>query len=144
MIARMPLFAQAVDNLSPRPLGTGTKLVMGDIFWGLLGALAFAVILFVWARYSRRSKRRENRDHRPTIVQNSIRSMGRDEQDHAVSDDDGGDGHDPEGAESDVGSSSSKHRKRRKRRGHRPRNPTLEETGGLPPSRGNDPGSLMG
>ena len=70
--------------------------------------------------------------------------MGRDEQDHAVSDDDGGDGHDPEGAESDAGSSSSKHRKRRKRRGHRPRNPTLEETGGLPPSRGNDPGSLKG
>jgi uncharacterized membrane protein len=34
--------------------------------------------------------------------------------------------------------SGNRHRRRRKRRGHRPRNPTLAESGGLPPDRDAD------
>ncbi len=136
----MPLFAQTLDNMSARPLGTGTKLVLGDMMWVLLLALGLAVILFAWARYGRRSKRREHRSHRPAIVQNSIRSAG-DDATHTSADDDTEEGEDEEEEDSEGGadSSSSRHRKRRRRRGHRPRNPTLEETGGLPPSRANDP-----
>ena len=133
----MPLFAQALDNLSARPLGTGTKLALGDIAWNLLATLVLAAILFVGARYLRRSKRREHRSHRPAIVQNSIKSTGSralqttlDAEEEEA---------DPGDLDGDAGASSSKHRKRRRRRGHRPRNPTLEETGGLPPSRTNDP-----
>ena len=35
-----------------------------------------------------------------------------------------------------VRSSSGRRRKRHRRRDHRPRNPTLNQTGGLPPPRG--------
>jgi hypothetical protein len=44
-------------------------------------------------------------------------------------------------SEDEDGSSSSKKRRRRRRSGrqHRPRNPTLAETGGLPPIRPLDP-----
>ena len=38
----------------------------------------------------------------------------------------------------DSGSEGSRHRRRKRRRGHRPRNPTLAETGGLPPIRPED------
>ena len=44
MTARMPLFAQAIDNMSAKPLGTSTKLVLGDMAWVLWLALGFAVI----------------------------------------------------------------------------------------------------
>lgn len=139
----MPLFAQAVDNMAARPLGTGTKMVLGDIVWVLLAALGLALILFPLARYwRRRSKRREHRS-RPAIVQNSIRSTG-DSATRGSSDDDSEEGDDSEDTEGDADSSSGKHRKRRRRRGHRPRNPTLEETGGLPPSRANDSSSQRG
>lgn len=50
--------------------------------------------------------------------------------------------HEPEGGLVNQGSSSGpsvedsgRKRRRRRRRGHRPRNPTLAETGGLPPVR---------
>ncbi len=141
MTAPTPFFAQIVDSLSTRPLGTGTKMVLGDMVWALWLALGLAVILFAWARYGRRSKRREHRSHRPAIVQNSIRAAD-DDAPQAFSDDDTDDdtddGKDAEDGEAAADSSSGRHRKRRRRRGHRPRNPTLEEAGGLPATRAND------
>lgn len=44
-----------------------------------------------------------------------------------------------ESDDSEDGESHGKRRRRRRRREHRPRNPTLSETGGLPPMRGDGP-----
>ena len=41
--------------------------------------------------------------------------------------------------EEDDGSGKHKRRRRKKKRDHRPRNPTLAETGGLPPEKPGNP-----
>ncbi len=148
MTAWMPLFAQTLDNLAARPLGTGTRMVIGDLVWVLWLALGLAVLLFAWARYGRRSKRREHRSHRPAIVQNSLNANAGLQQEESADDSETEDGtEDEEGedsADKDSSKSSGRRRKRRRRGHHRPRNPTLEETGGLPPTRPGDPPSTQG
>jgi hypothetical protein len=49
----------------------------------------------------------------------------------------------PAGATDDAAAPSKRRRWRRRRREHRPRNPTLSETGGLPPFRSEGPPSPM-
>jgi hypothetical protein len=49
----------------------------------------------------------------------------------------------PAGATDDATAPSKRRRWRRRRREHRPRNPTLSETGGLPPFRSEGPPSPM-
>jgi HAMP domain-containing protein len=84
------------------------------------GVLLFGVLL-LWAAYFRRQRSQHHRSrHRhhqrtksPAAPVAQVDSAERDEED----------------------SSSSRHRRRRRRREHRGRNPTLSETGGLPPPR---------
>jgi len=72
-------------------------------------------VLLIWAVFLRKRRRRQHY-HYPHQANGSSQVAG-----------------DPEGG-------SSKHRKRRRRhRDHRPRNPTLAETGGLPPIRPDGP-----
>ncbi len=73
-----------------------------------------ATLALIWAVYFRKRKRRRRREHRAP----------------------NGWGMNPVN-ESPVTivPSSMKHRKRHRRREHRPRNPTLAETGGMPPVR---------
>ena len=72
--------------------------------WIILGAIAIVtVILFAWVAYSRTSKKNRSQV-RPYSLSTEKRS-----------------------------SSSDKPRTKIRRRDHRPRNPTLAETGGLPP-----------
>jgi hypothetical protein len=90
--------------------------------WGtLLGAiLAVAVIVLLWIIFSGRSRRHaarraERRKRRESLRRNATQAATFAEERH----------------EKSAG-------RRRKRRHHRPRNPTLAETGGLPPIRGHD------
>ncbi len=95
-------------------LATDLLVVLGA------GVVLFGVLL-LWVAYfrRRRSHRHHHRHHRPSAPAEAT-----------VADD--------ASAESDAESSGhSRHRRRRRRREHRGRNPTLAETGGLPPPRAN-------
>lgn len=101
----------------------GTMLVASDILLilGGLAALTGLLLLAVWiARRKGGGRRHRKRAHGPEILQNS--------EDYTV-----------ESVPSDDGD-RRKRRYRRRRREHRPRNPTLAETTGLPPTR-DDPGA---
>jgi len=86
----------------------------------LLGALALVILTaVVWAAFFRRRRRRHHHHHRsagapePTSVAAVAPARGP--------------------------NSAPRRRRRRRRRDHRPRNPTLAETGGLPPLRADPP-----
>jgi len=110
------LLAQAAaDHLERTPMSRHTNKIFGlDVRDALLilgAGLALAVILFLWA-YLTRKKHRRSQSGSPILVK--------------------GDRH----------GHSGKQRVRRRRSGHPanlPRNPTLGETGGLPPIRPEEP-----
>lgn len=116
-----PLFAQEVLR---------TDLVPGAYRWmGLtlkellmvLGAVSVVTLCtFIWAAYFRKRPRQHSRryDHH-----------------HHRSDDQTNAAGAPTSVESEQDSERRYRKKRRRRREHRPRNPTLAETGGLPPLR---------
>lgn len=87
----------------------------------LIGAVAVVTLaVVVWAVYIRKPPRQHSRHyHYPENEANSS-SLESD-------------------SESDGGNGKHYRRKRRRRREHRPRNPTLAETGGLPPLRSEQP-----
>ncbi len=94
----------------------------------LLGAVALVTaLLVIWAVYFRKSPRRHShsryRDsHHRHSHEPSNSSLGSQEE-----------------ADSEASNDKRYRRKRRRRREHRPRNPTLAETGGLPPIRAERP-----
>ena len=80
-------------------------------------ALGVALILFLWAYFIRKGRSRRNR----TLSRGGARPTDR---------------------EQSSGFFTGRRRRRRRRRDHpddRPRNPTLGETGGLPPHRPDEP-----
>ena len=91
------------------PLGTETMMILG------LG-LGLGLALFAWAFFFR--KRRPNDPHRQVIEAGSMKNDGAPAQG-------GHHGH-------------RRHRHRRRQSSHSHRNPTLQETGGLPPLRPED------
>lgn len=99
----------------PGPGGIG-KLpgLGGDIFTVLGAGLVLLVILLIWAKYLRR---RSHRHSDPRITYRVIEENG---------------------AATETGSRRHRRRHKRRRREHRGRNPTLAETGGLPPPRPED------
>ena len=88
-----------------------------DTFVIIGAALGVAVLLFLWAYLVRKGRNRRSR----TLHRSAVRS---------------GDG------EHSTGFFTGRRRRRRRRRSQpdeRPRNPTLGETGGLPPPRPDEP-----
>jgi hypothetical protein len=108
----------AADEALPLP-GPMTPLMRETFI--VIGAIVLVALgLLFWAGAIRKRHRRRSAPHRPHYSHHS--------GSHSVSE--GGD---------DAGHSSHSHRRRRRRREHRPRNPTLAETGGLPPIRTDGP-----
>lgn len=100
----------------------------------VFGAVAAVILaLIVGAVFYYRSRRRRRRHHR----HHHHHHHHHEEHDHPRSSDAEPDLDDtPEDAgESGSGEVRHRRRRRRRRREHRPRNPTLAETGGLPPIR---------
>lgn len=91
----------------------------------LVGAgLLFA--LLVWAKYFRSGRKRKK--IKPGAEAEIVyRDAARNEEE-----------------EEDAGNRRRKYKRRVRRRDHRSRNPTLAETGGLPPSRPGEPGNAPG
>lgn len=114
----MNYFFLAVEE--PLPLTGPMSSTMRDGLVVTGAILLVAAGLVLWAVAVRKRHRRRSAPHRPHYSHHS--------DEHTA---------DEEGDESRH--SSHSHRRRRRRREHRPRNPTLAETGGLPPKRQEEP-----
>jgi hypothetical protein len=102
----------ALEEFAPaKALGKTGGMLIRDILLIVGAILVLSVILIAWARSpARRSRHRRHGSRAETSSSRSpVNSSGSREHRH--------------------------HRRRRQRRDHRGRNPTLEETGGLPPLR---------
>jgi hypothetical protein len=89
----------------------------------VLGALtAVTLLVFLWAGFFRKRRRQHARHH----------GQHHDARPAAAS-------APPGASEPALMESRSRRKRRRRRRAHRPRNPTLAETGGLPPIRSEQP-----
>lgn len=111
-------------------IGKGSGLVISDILLILAVVLVLAMVLVIWAKYlrgSRRSHHHHRRQHH--------HSSQAEPADTAETEPE------PESQITDVAEADDEaqphqhHRRKIHRREHRPRNPTLAETGGLPPVR---------
>jgi UPF0716 family protein affecting phage T7 exclusion len=117
--------AEVIPGLAPA--NKGTMLVAGDVLVivGVVTALALLLLLAVYAA-KRSKKRHKTRSKQPAILGNSA-------QHEAAEAARAGAGAEEERAEDAPARARRRYRKRK--HGHRPRNPTLAETGGLPPAR---------
>jgi len=112
------LLAQ-LDGLNPlnttAPVAKSTGLVFMNILAILATGVALGLVLLLWARfYVRKRKPRRHHRHHDQRAESMPASI-------------------PDGDDEIPAQDGHRHRKRRRRRDHRPRNPTLGETGGLPP-----------
>ncbi len=113
------LLAQ-LDGLNPlnptAPVGRGTGLVFKDVMVIIATGLALGLVLLLGTRYYLRNKKRRHlRHHEDRPVDAPVATRNQEKQDEEAR--------------------HHHHRRRRRRREHRPRNPTLGETGGLPPTK---------
>ncbi len=118
----MSLFAQ-LDGLNPlQPtvsVGKSTGLLFKDVMAIIVTGLVLALILVLWARYYMRRRKHRQHHHANRNADPLLASQGTP----------------PEY----QGEETSRGRRRRRRRDHRSRNPTLAETGGLPPAKPEGP-----
>ena len=92
----------------------GGRFNTRDVLTAVSLGLAVGVLLFVWAYFRYRKKEGKKNRHAPPKPA-PVEPV-------------------PESGESER----RRRRKRRRRRDHRPRNPSLQQTGGLPPPRSDD------
>ncbi len=108
---------EGLNPLNPTaPVGRSTGLVFKDVMVIIATGLALGLVLLLGTRYYlRKKKRRRFRHHedRPADA-TPVAARNEEERDEEA---------------------RHHHRRRRRRREHRPRNPTLGETGGLPPTK---------
>jgi len=113
------LLAQLPDDFAPRKfsLTSGSRelvVVIGAVV--LVSGMAI-----IWALFIRKKPRHHHHSHSHHTSSNPANSATQ-----------------AEGSQPDTGE-GSRRRRRRRRRKEPPRNPTLAETGGLPPLRGDEP-----
>lgn len=113
------------------PVSSSSAMMFTD-FMLILGAVVLvSSLLFIWAIYFRKNAKPRRKHHRhqnsTEKPQNEVSSVSRDDESRESADADPEDG--------ERSSNARHHGRRRMRRNHRHRNPTLAETGGLPPVR---------
>ena len=105
-----------LNALNPAaPVAKSTGLVFMNVLAIIASALALGSILLLWARYYVRRSKRPRHLHRERTRLSYPAPFLSDEADQHEHD--------------------HRRRRRRYRRDHRPRNPTLGQSGGLPPPR---------
>ena len=118
-------------------VGKSTRMVLRDVLIILGALLALTLVMVLWARFWRRSSRHHGR-HRPHHHHQREKEPLEEPVSEETAD---------AAAETDAPAVEvlagrrhrhRHHRRRIQRREHRPRNPTLAETGGLPPVRNPD------
>ena len=118
------LGALADYPLRGQPLSKVTGLIFSDVLWIIAAVLALLVALIIWAKYLRNRKPRKRRSGGQKV----FRDSGSAEEDQET-----------EQTEEEANEARRRYKYRYKRRQHRDRNPTLAETGGLPPARPEEP-----
>jgi len=99
----------------PLPLPGPASPAMRETLIVIGAVLLVAVGLLLWASVAYKRRRRRSSSHRQHHEQKSAGNASANS--------------------AETGQTSHSRRRRRRRREHRPRNPTLAETGGLPPVR---------
>ena len=131
------LMAALGEPVIPTSPGIGSDLLVQTA----AGLILLGILLF-WAKYLRGKKRKRIRKRRQGSRRSSISDTKPIEVDDPVDateqDTETEHGHQAFSEGEAPATTRRHHRRRRPRRQHRPRNPTLAETGGLPPRR--DPG----
>ena len=123
---RSSVMLAQLDGLNPlnptAPVGRTTGLLLKDVMVIVATGLILAVVLILWARhYVRRRKRSRRNPHHDRAADSSLTPSV------------------PLAGEGEEPQHRRRRRKRRRRRDHRSRNPTLAETGGLPPAKPEGP-----
>lgn len=116
------LFANLEHPLKGQPISKASGLLLSDIFLIAAIAVALLLVLLFWARYLRNLKIRKPKTEGKRVYRDSDEAAER------------------EAAEAAAVEARRKYKYRYRRRDHRLRNPTLAETGGLPPERNEGPG----
>jgi hypothetical protein len=112
--------AQVIDRINPAEAVSPTSALVLKDFLLIIGVGAgLTVILLFWALSSARKRKRHRRQHH-SLVPGAAPAA-------------------EEGEEPAAPHRHYHHRRRRQREEHRGRNPTLAETGGLPPIRPSSP-----
>ena len=124
------LFAQGIElsHSASNPVAQSTWTVLSDLMLIVGAGVGIAALLIVWVLYARKRRLSNHQHHRQHHHHERSSAPARP----------------PEPAREEEGDDSDEHqhhhhrRRRVRRRDHRPRNPTLAETGGLPPVRPGD------
>lgn len=114
----LTLFASAIPD---QPLGKMPALLMKDVLLIVGASLALLFLLVLWAKYLRNAKPKRRRRGGQKVFRGAGSSEETEEAEEAAAED------------------RRRFKFRYKRRDHRSRNPTLAETGGLPPVRTEEP-----
>lgn len=130
-------FAASLDFL-PGSTSSGTRtagVLIGDILLVVAAALVLALVLFLGVKYLYKGSESSRTSN--WRVSSSRRRRGESGSSNgsegSVSEEEGEASE--EGEADENGMVRRRKRRRRQKRDHRPRNPTLAETGGLPPER---------
>jgi hypothetical protein len=115
MLARLDTAVQG------QPIGKMPALLMKDILIIIMAVSALLLLLLVWARYLRHFRPKKRRTGGHKVFRESSSSHDESEEDDAPVE------------------VRRRYKYRYRRRDHRSRNPTLAETGGLPPVRTGEP-----
>ncbi|MBM3821298.1 MAG: hypothetical protein FJ404_00145 [Verrucomicrobia bacterium] len=137
-LAALPVLAPTVWaalDVIPSARATGSRggsVLMGDLGWVILAALGIGVVLVLWAKYLRKPSGSSSSGAWRTSSGRSRSRVGEESplRKEEVEEEDGEEENTGERGEVVT---RRRRKRRRQRRDHRPRNPTLAETGGLPP-----------
>lgn len=123
----IPLFGAIEMQVQGQPIGKMPGLIMGDviIIVAIGIALLFTSMAIVRYFYTRRPKKKHRSDARKVFPGDN--APENEEEDNSADED---------------SEARKRYKYRWKRREHRVRNPTLAETGGLPPARKEEPPQL--
>jgi hypothetical protein len=136
MMSFLPVFLAAFSvGTESSTQGSLSKLLVTDVLIILGVGVALFAILFVWAKYLRKSRRRRkshSRERAKVYSPPPSSSAGGPEAEAEV---DAGNETEDEAEDEENASGRRRYKFRYRRRRHRSRNPTLSETGGLPPAR---------
>lgn len=122
----LPIIAKIELQVQGQPIGKATGLLFTDILLIVGAALVLLSILVIWAKYLRKAKPKKHRKGGQKVYRESESATETENEAEAA-------------AAREEEEVRKRYKYRYRRRDHRVRNPTLAETGGLPPDRPQGP-----
>lgn len=119
---RLGILADVEIQLKTQSFSKASGLLISDVFLIVAAALTLLLLLLLWARYFRNLKFNKPRSGGHKVYRDSAAAQEERLQAEAQ-------------AEAQAAEARRRYKYRYRRRDHRSRNPTLAETGGLPPER---------